>query len=178
MLRYLRGTSSRCLHFSRKSPLQLQAYSDATWASDPVDRRSITGFCIFLGTSLLSWKSKKQTAVSRSSAEAELRALASVTAEVVWLRWLLADLGVSLTAPTPLFCDNTSAIQITADPVKHELTKHIGTDASFTRSHCQQQTIDLRYLPSDLQIADFFTKPQTRHQHDFLLSKLQTLDPP
>ena len=72
----------------------------------------IVYFYIFLGTSLFSWKSKKQTAVSRSSAKAELRALSSATAEVVWLRWLLADLGVSLTALTPLFCDNTSAIQI------------------------------------------------------------------
>lgn len=177
VLRYLRGTSSRNLLFSRDCSLQLQAYSDSTWASDPIDRRSITGYCIFLGSSLIAWKSKKQTAISRSSAEAELRALATTTAEVIWLRWLLADLGVIISEPTPLFCDNTSAIQIAADPVKHELTKHIGTDASFTRYHCHEKTISLRYVPSELQVADFFTKPQTREQHGFLLSKLKTIDP-
>jgi len=118
------------------SPLELHAYSDSTWASDPSDRRSVTGYCILLGSSPLTWKSKKQVAVSRSSIEAELRALATTTSEIVWLRWLLADFGISYDAPTPLLCDNTGAIQIANDPVKHELTKHISVDASFTRSHC------------------------------------------
>ena len=178
VLRYLRGTTSRCLFYANSSQLQLHAYSDATWASDPVERRPVTGYCIFLGTSLIAWKSKKQTAVSRSSAEAELRALATTTSEIVWLRWLLADLGVSCHAPTPLLCDSTAAIQIANDPVKHELTKHIGVDASFTRSHCQQSTIKLQYVPSELQVADFFTKAQTRDQHRVLTLKLSVSDPP
>ena len=94
VLRYLRGTSSQCLFYACDSPLQLHAYSDSTWASDPTDRRSITGYCILLGSSPLAWKSKKQAAVSRSSTEAELRALATTTSEIVWLRWLLADFGI------------------------------------------------------------------------------------
>ena len=126
-------------------------------ASDPTDRRSVSGYCILLGSSPLAWKSKKQTAISRSSTEAELRALATTTAEIIWLRWLLAEFGVS--------CDNTGAIQIANDPVKHELTKHIGVDASFTRSHCHQKTIALQYVPSELQLADFFTKAPTREHH-------------
>jgi len=176
VLRYLRGTSSKCLYYARTSQPKLHAYSDATWASDTTDRRSITGYCIFLGTSPIAWKSKKQTAVSRSSAEAELRALATTTAEIVWLRWLLADFGVLCTDPTPLRCDSTSAIQIANNPVKHELTKHIGVDASFTRSHCQQSTIDLQYVPSEVQLADFFTKAQTQDQHRFHLFKLNVSD--
>jgi hypothetical protein len=172
VLRYLRGTRSRCLLYASYSPLQLHAYSDATWASDPVDRCSTTGYCILLGSSPIAWKSKKQAAISRSSAEAELRALATTTAEIIWLRWLLADLGVSCDTSTPLLCDNLSAIQIAHDPVKHELTKHIGVDASFTRSHCQQKTIDLQYVPSEYQLTDFFTKAQTRAQHQFHLIKL------
>ncbi|XP_044333777.1 uncharacterized mitochondrial protein AtMg00810 [Triticum aestivum] len=160
VLRYLRGTTSRRLFYANSSQLQLHAYSDSTWASDPIDRRSVTGYCIFLGTSLIAWKSKKQTAVSRSSAEAELRALSTTTAEIVWLRWLLDDLGVLCHTPTPLLCDSTAAIQIANDPVKHELTKHIGVDAFFTRSHCQQSTVKLQYVPSELQVADFFTKAQ------------------
>jgi len=83
VLRYLRGTSSQCIFYARDNSLQLHAYSDSTWASDPTDHRSISGYCILLGSSPLAWKSKKQTAVSRSSTEAELRALATTTAEIV-----------------------------------------------------------------------------------------------
>jgi hypothetical protein len=143
-----------------------------------MDRRSITGYCILLGSSPLAWKSKKQAVVSRSITKAELRALATTTAEIVWLQWLLADFGISSDAPTPLLCDNTRAIQIANDPVKHELTKHNGVDAFFTRSHCHQKTIDLQYVPSELQLADFFTKAQTREQHRLHLIKLNASDPP
>jgi hypothetical protein len=162
VLRYLRGTKTQCLFYDSNSPLQLHAYSDATWASDPTDRRSITGYCILLGSSPVAWKSKKQAVVSRSSTEAELRALATTTAEIIWIRWLLADLDVSCDSPTLLRCDNTGTIQICHDPVKRELTKHIGVDVSFTRYHCHQKTIDLQYVPSELQLVDFFTKAQTR----------------
>ena len=177
-MRYLRGTASRGLFYAHDNSLQLHAYSDSTWASDPTDRRSITGYCILLGSSPLAWKSKKQAAVSRSSTEAELRALATTTAEIVWIRWLLADFGVSCDTPTPFLCDNTGAIQIANDPVKHELTKHIGVDASFTRSHCHQKTIALEYVSSEQQLADFFTKAQTREHHRLPLLKLNASDPP
>ncbi|WVZ64985.1 hypothetical protein U9M48_014422 [Paspalum notatum var. saurae] len=149
VLRYLRGTISRHLFFPR-----------STWASDSSDRRS------------LSLITKKQTAVSRSSTETELRAMALVTAEVTWLRWLLADFGVSVSIPTPLLTDSTCAISIARDPVKHELTKHIGVDAYYTRAHVQDGVVTLRYVPSELQLADFLTKAQTRDQHRFYLSKL------
>src|SRR3954471_16251902 len=121
VLRYLRGTISLALFFPRSSSLQLQAYSDATWASDPLDRRSLSAYYVFLGGSLIAWKTKKQIAVSRSSAEAELRAMALLTMEVTSLRWLLEDFGVSVSTLTPLLSDSTSAISIARDPVKHEL---------------------------------------------------------
>jgi len=178
VLRYLRGTTSRRLFFPRSSSLQLQAYSDATWASDPTDRQSLSAFCVFLGPSLIAWKTKKQTAVSRSSAEAELRAMATATTEVTWLRWLLEDLGVTVTAPTPLSSDSTGALSIARDPVKHELTKHIGVDAFYMRSQVNDQVVSLHHVPSEVQLADFFTKAQTRAQHRFLLSKLSVVDPP
>ena len=82
VLRYLSGTDSRRLFFPRSGSLQLQAYSDATWASDSFDRRSLSAYCVFLGSPLIAWKTKKQTAVSRSSVEAELRTMAALTAEV------------------------------------------------------------------------------------------------
>jgi hypothetical protein len=168
VLRYLRGTKTQCLFYDSNSPLQLHAYSDATWVSDPTDCRFITGYCILLGSSPVAWKSKKQADVSRSSTEAELRALATTTAEIIWIRWLLADLGVSCDSATLLRYDITGAIKSCHDPVKRELTKHIGVDVSFTRSHCHQKTIDLQYVPSKLQLADFFTKAQTRHNISFI----------
>ena len=90
----------------------------------------------------------------------------------------MADLGVLCDTPTSLLCDSTAAIQIANDLVKHELTKHIGVDAFFTRSHCQQSTIHLEYVPSEVQLADFFTKAQTREQHNLHIIKLNVSDPP
>ena len=83
---------------------------------------------------------------------------------------MLQDLGVSIASPTPLHYNITGVHQIIVDPVKHELTKHIGVDAYFTRCSVRDQTVTLHYLPSELQVADFFTKAQTRDQHMFFLS--------
>jgi hypothetical protein len=77
--------------------------------------------------------------------------MALLTAEVTWLRWLLADFGVSVTTPTPVLSDSTGAISIARDPVKHKLTKHIGVDAFYTRAQVQAQVITLQYVPSELQ---------------------------
>jgi hypothetical protein len=95
VLRYLHGTINHCLFFSSSSSLQLHAYSYATWGSDPSDFKSLSTYCVFLSSSLIVWKTKKQTAISRSSSEAGLPALACVTAVVTWLWWLLADFGHS-----------------------------------------------------------------------------------
>ncbi|XP_047314196.1 uncharacterized mitochondrial protein AtMg00810-like [Impatiens glandulifera] len=111
------------LLLSTSSSLDLLAFSDADWAGDPSDRKSTTGFCIFLGDSLISWKSKKQDVISRSSTEAEYRTMAFTTCETVWLRWLLANMGVFLHEPTPLFCDNKSAIQIARNSIADLFTK-------------------------------------------------------
>jgi hypothetical protein len=135
-----------------------------------MDRHSLSAYCVFLGGSLIAWKRKKQTAVSR--------AMALLTTEVTWLRWLLADFGVSIMTPTPLLSDSTGAISIVGDPVKHELTKHIGANALYTCASMQDRVIALHYVPSELQLVDFFTKAQTRSQHSFFLSKLSVVDPP
>jgi hypothetical protein len=107
-----------------------------------------------------------------------LRAMTLVTAEVTWLRWLLEDFGVSVSMSTPLLSDSTRAISIAHDPIKHVLTKHVGVDAHFTRSQVQDGVVALQYVPSELQLADFFTKAQTRTHHQFYLSKLSVVDPP
>jgi len=178
IVRYLKGTLFQGLHLSSTSTPTLQGYSDSDWAGDITDRRSTTGFCVFLGDCLISWKSKKQTVVARSSAEAEYRALAHATSEIIWLRWLLKDMGIDLSAPTPLFCDNQSAIQIAHNDVFHERTKHIEVDCHFVRSHFNQGTIKLPFISSELQVANLFTKPHVIARFRFLVSKLRMLSKP
>ena len=113
--------------------MQLKAFFDADWASCHDSRRSGSGFCVFVGDSLVSWKSEKQTIVVRSSAEAEYRALASTTSEILWIQQLLKDFGFSNSSPTLLFCDNQATIHIASNPSFHERTKHIEIDCHFVR---------------------------------------------
>ena len=180
ILRYLKGTIFDGLHFSSHSSLTLQAYSDADWADDPTDRRSTTGYCFLLDDSLISWRSKKQTVVACSSTEAEYRALEATTAELIWLRWLLQDLGVDCSTATKLHCDNRSAIQIAHNDVFHERTQHIEIDCHFIRHHLLQGTLTLQSISSQDQLADIFTKPLPLGTFRALTSKLRmvSLKPP
>uniref|UniRef100_A0A2N9E5K6 Integrase catalytic domain-containing protein n=1 Tax=Fagus sylvatica TaxID=28930 RepID=A0A2N9E5K6_FAGSY len=178
ILRYLKGTLFHGLHFSAQSPLTLRAYSDADWAGDPTDRRSTTGYCFLLGSSLISWRSKKQSVVARSSTEAEYRALADTTSELLWLRWLLQDLGVSTSSATPIYCDNRSAIQIARNDVFHERTKHIEIDCHLVRHHLLQGSLQLISVSSHDQLADIFTKSHPTGRFRDLVSKLQLVSHP
>ena len=178
IVRYLKGTSSRGLFFPANSPIRLIAYSDADWAGCSDTRRSVTGWCMFLGTSLVSWKSKKQDRVSKSSTESEYRAMSSACSEIVWLRGLLGELGFPQKGSTPLHADNTSAIQIAANPVFHERTKHIEVDCHSIRESYDAQVISLPHIPTDLQIADVFTKALSKNRHHFLVDKLMLVDQP
>jgi hypothetical protein len=135
ILRYIKGTLFHGLHFSAQSSLELRAYADADWAGDPTDRRFTTGYCFLLGSSLISWRSKKQSVVARSNTEAEYRALVDATSELLWLRWLLADMGAPQTTSTPIHYDNRSSIHIAHNDVFHERTKHIEIDCHFIRHH-------------------------------------------
>uniref|UniRef100_A0A2N9HQF4 Reverse transcriptase Ty1/copia-type domain-containing protein n=1 Tax=Fagus sylvatica TaxID=28930 RepID=A0A2N9HQF4_FAGSY len=150
-----------------------QAYSDADWAGDPTDRRSTTGYCFLLGDSLISWRSKKQSVVARSSTEAEYRAFADTTAELLWLRWLLQDLDIDCSTTVPIHCDNRSAIQIAHNDVFHERTKHIEIDCHFVRHHLLQGTLQLHSVSSQNQLADIFTKPMPPGRFRDLISKLK-----
>ncbi|XP_028087510.1 uncharacterized protein LOC114288224 [Camellia sinensis] len=132
-LRYLCGTLLHCLLLSASSDLTLRAYANADWAGDISDRKSTSVLCAFLGDSLISWKSKKQSVVAHSTAEAEYRAMAHATFKIVWVRWLLSDMDVSFSDPTPLYYDNQSAIQIAYNSLFYKRTKHVEIDCHFVK---------------------------------------------
>lgn len=118
----------------------------------------MTGYCILFGGTLISWKSKKQKTISRSSAEVEYRSLAYLTSEIVWIKQLLNELKIVVDKPTPIFCDNKSAIHVAQNPIYHERTKHIELDCHFTREKIEEGVIDLRFIGTKRQLADIFTK--------------------
>ena len=172
LLRYIKSQPGLGLLYPSSSAMQLKAFSDADWATCSDSRRSVTGFCVFLGDSLISWKSKKQTTVSKSSAESEYRAIAAATSELLWLQQLLVDFGITQTSKAVLFCDNRAAIHIASHPAFHERTKHIEVDCHFVRHHLQRGVLKLLPVRSRQQIADLFTKPLPAPSLRFLMGKM------
>jgi hypothetical protein len=159
ILRYLQGTSDFGLFIDRaSSPTTLTVYTDADWVGCPDTRRSTSSYAAFLGTTLVSWNSKRQQTVSRSSAEAEYRVVANGVAEASWLRQLLQELGQPLQHATIVYCDNISAVYLSTNPVQHQRTKHIEIDLHFVRERVSAGTVRVLHVPTSSQFADIFTK--------------------
>ncbi|GJW58535.1 ribonuclease H-like domain-containing protein [Tanacetum coccineum] len=158
VLRYLRGTTDFGLQLFRSPTSQLIAYSDADWAGCPATRRSTSGYCVFLGDNLLAWSSKRQDTLSRSSAEAEYRGVANAVAETSWIRNLLRELHTPLSTATLVYCDNVSAVYMSANPVQHQRTKHIEIDIHFVRDKVAAGHVRVLHVPLRFQYAYIFTK--------------------
>ncbi|CAL9014472.1 unnamed protein product [Prunus brigantina] len=170
ILRYLNGTLTHGLFYS-PSTLFLSAFSDADYAGNPDDRRSTGGYCVYLGTNLISWSSKKQRGVSRSSTEAEYRQLAYTAATLSWFRALFQDLH--LPAPCPkLWCDNISALSLASNPVFHSRTRHVEVDYHYVRERVVRNELLVAYCSTVDQIADIFTKGLSSARFSLLRSKL------
>jgi hypothetical protein len=176
VVRYLKHNPGRGLMFPRSSELQILGYSDADWAGCIDTRKSISGYCFFIGNSLVSWKAKKQITVSRSSSEAEYRALSTATCELIWMLFLMKDLNIASTRPPVLYCDNQSALHIASNPVFHERTKHLEIDCHLVREKVQQGLLRLLPISTQEQLADFLTKALPTSKFNNLLSKLGLLD--
>ncbi|GJS13629.1 ribonuclease H-like domain-containing protein [Tanacetum coccineum] len=158
ILRYLKRCPGLGIHITKTSSMFLNAYSDADWAKCVITRKSVTCYCVFLNDSLVSWKSKKQNTLSKSSTEAEYRALASVTSEVIWILKILKDLNFNNLLPVNLHYDSNSAIKIAANPVFHERTKHLEIDLHFVREIFLKGVVKTVKVESANQIADILTK--------------------
>ena len=136
----------------------LLAYSDADWAGCPDTRRSTSDYCVYLGPSLISWSSKRQPTVSHSSAEAEYRVVANAVAECSWIRQLLQELLLDVSTTTIVYCDNVSAVYLSANPVHHRRTKHIELYIHFMREQVALGRIRVLHVPTAQQFADVMTK--------------------
>ncbi|GJY64696.1 ribonuclease H-like domain-containing protein [Tanacetum coccineum] len=148
IMRYVQGTLELGLQLYASATTSLVGYTDADWAGCPSTRRSTSGYCVFLGDNLLSWSAKRQHTISRSSAEAEYRGVANVVAKTAWIRNLLHELHSSLLTATLVYCDNVSAVYMSANPVQHQRTKHIEIDIHFVCDMVKAGHVRVLHVPS------------------------------
>ncbi|XP_019172669.1 PREDICTED: uncharacterized protein LOC109168070 [Ipomoea nil] len=161
VLRYIKGTLDYGLHLVASPTSTIHAYSDSGWAGCPIDRKSTSGYVVFLGSNLVSWLSRKQRTVARLSTEAEYKALADVAAEVTWVVSLLRELGLHAGQPSNLWCDNLGATYLCANPVFHARTKRVEIDYHFVRDKVDSGDFVVNFVSTKDQLADILTKPLT-----------------
>ncbi|XP_073153827.1 secreted RxLR effector protein 161-like [Henckelia pumila] len=158
ILKYLKGTQNVGLWYPKDSSFNLIGYSDADYAGCRIIRKSTSETRQFLGDKLISWFSKKQTSIATSTAESEYLAAGIYCAQLLWIQQQPRDYGVD-SSEAPIYFDNTSAIAITYNPVLHSRTKHIDIRHNFIRDHVQKKNVRLKYISTDLQVANIFIKP-------------------
>ncbi|GJQ89587.1 retrovirus-related pol polyprotein from transposon TNT 1-94 [Tanacetum coccineum] len=158
ILRYLKGTSTLGMYYPKCSGFALKGYSDSDYAGCNMDRKSTSGACQILGGKLVCWSAKKQQSVAMSSAEAEYVAAVGCCASIIWMKSQLSDYDIHYKM-VPIFCDNTSVIAISNNPVLYSRTKHIDIRYHFIRDHILKGDIELHFIPTEYQLADIFTKP-------------------
>ncbi|GLT58591.1 hypothetical protein SLA2020_314700 [Shorea laevis] len=176
VLRYLQGSLHRGLLLTPQTSLSLHGFSDSDWARDRDSYISTTGYIIFLGLNSISWKATKQRAVARNSTEVEYRALAAASSEMVWVKNLLTELGVSCFGSPTLYCDNLGATYLSSNPIMHSRMKHIAIDLHFVRELVDKQVLRVAHISSKDQLVDGFTKPLPTARFLQLRSKIGVAD--
>jgi len=172
IFRYIKGAPSLGLFFSSNTYAHLKAFCDSDWGTCTNSRQSVTGFSVYFGNSPISWKSKKQGTISKSSCEVEYRAMITVTCEIQWLTYLLQDFKVSFEQPSLLCCDNDSARYIAANPEFHERTKHIEIDCHVVREKLKKGLIYLLPISTTKQLADIYIRVLSPQSFKSICSKL------
>ena len=176
ILCYLKGASGRGILYSNHGHNRVECFTDADWAGSKEDRRSTSCYCVFVGGNLVSWKSKKQGVVSRSSAESAYRAMTQSVCEIMWFHQLSMKVGIKIVVPTKLWCDNQVALHITSNPIFHERIKHIEIDCHFVREKILLGLISIGYVKTGEQLGDIFTKTLSGDRVNYLCNKLGMID--
>jgi hypothetical protein len=177
ILRYLKSAPGKGILFHKNEDHQrVDAYTDADWAGDVDDRRSTSGYFTFVGGNLVTWRSKKQNVVARSSAEAEFRGMALAVCETLWLKLLMIDLGYPPSQPIRVYCDNKAACDIAHNPVQHDRTKHVEVDRFFIKEKLDEKVLELPKIRSEDQLADILTKAVSSRVFSKFLNKLGMCD--
>jgi hypothetical protein len=159
VMRYLKGTLDCGLSYDGDHDFTLSGYIDSDWARSVSDRKSTSECCFSLGSTMISWQSRKQSNIALSTAEVEYIAACSANCEAIWLRKLLTDLFDLEMEANTILCDNQSCIKMTENPVFHDKSKHIEIRYHYIRDMVQRGAIKLQYVSTDEQVADVLTKP-------------------
>lgn len=163
ILRYLQGTKEQCIVYNRNKNA-LKVYCDADFANDESTRKSISGYISILGNGPVTWSSRQQRCVARSTTEAEYISASEAAQEIVWLRLVIEELLKQSLAPTQLHVDNQSAIKLAKNAGYHKLTKHIDIKYHYIRECIEHNVLELTYVTSREQLADFLTKPLSKEK--------------
>lgn len=175
IVKYLKGTTNVGLWYPKGSICDLVGFSDSDYAGCKTDHKSASGTCHILGNALVSWSCKKQVCVALSTAEVEYIAAISCWAQIIWLKHQLSDFGVNLGC-IPLHCDNTSAINITKNPVMHSRTKHIDIRHHFLCDHVLKGDVEVMFVDTHSQLANIFMKPLAKQPFYKIRRELGILD--
>ena len=176
IFKYLSNTSKLGIWYPKNNNFNLIGYSNADYAGCKIDRKSTSGTCQFLGDKLVSWSSKKQNFVALSTAEAEYVSIGNCCAQILWIKQQLSDYGLCFNK-IPIKCDNTSAINLTKNPVHHSRSKHIEIRHHFIRDHVLNGDIEVEFVPTNIQFADIFTKPLDKTRFEFIRNEIGVCNP-
>jgi hypothetical protein len=178
IFKYLKGPKEFGLWYPKGKDISLIAYTDADWAGCIDDRGSTSGEKFYLGECLVSWLSKKQSSISLSTIEVEYIAVTTCCTHVLWMKQTLKNIQVEYDEPIPIYCDNTSTINISKNPVMHSKMKHIPIKYHFLREQVAEKKIRVEYVGTEEQVADIFTKSLPRKSFEYLCQGLRVSSTP
>ena len=159
VLRYLQGTTGFGIFYAKRGNEELISFTESDYAGCLEDRKSTPGYTFILSSGVVAWSSRKQPIVTLSTTEAEFVAAAACSCQAVWMRRILRQLGYEGNGNTAIFCDNSSAIKLSKNPVMHGRSKHLDVRFYFLRELSQEGVIQLKYCGTQDQVADMLTKP-------------------